>query len=133
MVLSVVLSDVDTRLRTHGTPTNTWSIGQPTYDLEYADDTLLFFALAPAFWGGISAPSTGRSLLVRITPQSCQDRVTHPSSPSSLSGSFCGQYGSQYQHGSQVPGITSFLAQATLTASLHSILLATTAFNKLSH
>ena len=27
---------------THGTPTNTWSTGKPTYDLEYADDTLLF-------------------------------------------------------------------------------------------
>ena len=26
----------------HGTPTNTWLVGKPTYDLEYADDTLLF-------------------------------------------------------------------------------------------
>ena len=42
MVLSVILSDVDTRLLRHGIPTNTWSVGKPVYDLEYADDTLLF-------------------------------------------------------------------------------------------
>ena len=42
MVLSVILSDVDNRLLTHGIPTNTWSVGKPTYDQEYADDTLLF-------------------------------------------------------------------------------------------
>ena len=42
MVLTDILSDVDTRLITHGVPTNTWSVGKPTSDLEYADDTLLF-------------------------------------------------------------------------------------------
>ena len=42
MVLSVILADVDNRLITHGIPTNTWSIGKPAYDLEYADDALLF-------------------------------------------------------------------------------------------
>ena len=42
MVLSVILADVDTRLLSQGVPTNTWSVGKPVYDLEYADDTLLF-------------------------------------------------------------------------------------------
>ena len=42
MVLSVILMDVDDRLLKHGIPTNTWSVGKPIYDLEYADDTLLF-------------------------------------------------------------------------------------------
>ena len=42
MVLSVILMDVDDRLLKHGVPTNTWSVGKPIYDLEYADDTLLF-------------------------------------------------------------------------------------------
>ena len=35
------VDDVDARLRTHGIPTKTWSIGKPVYDLEYADDTML--------------------------------------------------------------------------------------------
>ena len=42
IVLSVVFHDVDTRLRAFGVPSNTWSVGKPAYDLEYADDTLLF-------------------------------------------------------------------------------------------
>ena len=42
MVMTVLLHDVDTRLLRTGVPTNTWSIGKPVYDLEYADDTLLF-------------------------------------------------------------------------------------------
>ena len=42
MVLSVIRMDVDDRLLKHGVPTNTWSVGKPIYDLEYADDTLLF-------------------------------------------------------------------------------------------
>ena len=42
LALSVILSDVDNRLMTHGVPTNTWSVGKPTCDLEYADDTHLF-------------------------------------------------------------------------------------------
>ena len=41
MVMTVLLNDVDTRLRQTGVPTNTWSVGKPTFDLEYADDTLL--------------------------------------------------------------------------------------------
>ena len=41
IVLSVLLADVDEYLRRNGTPTNTWSVNSPTFDLEYADDTLL--------------------------------------------------------------------------------------------
>ena len=41
MVLSVIMHDVDNALLEKGVPTNTWSVGNPTYDLEYADDTLL--------------------------------------------------------------------------------------------
>ena len=42
MVMTVLMNDVDDRLITSGVPTNSWSIGKPTYDMEYADDTLLF-------------------------------------------------------------------------------------------
>ena len=37
MVMTVLFYDVHKRLRTTGVPTNTWSIGKPIYDLEYAD------------------------------------------------------------------------------------------------
>ena len=41
MVLTVILEDMDFALLAKGIPTNTWSVGKPVYDLEYADDTLL--------------------------------------------------------------------------------------------
>ena len=41
MVLTVILKDVDWALLAKDVPTNTWSVGRPVYDLEYADDTLL--------------------------------------------------------------------------------------------
>ena len=47
MVMTVLFSDVDRRLRIHGTPTNSWSVGKPVYDLEYADDTLLISVTKP--------------------------------------------------------------------------------------
>ena len=47
MVMTVMFEDVDTRLRAHGTPQNTWSIGKPIYDLEYADDTALMAVSIP--------------------------------------------------------------------------------------
>ena len=36
-----VFEDLDAALLSRGAATNTWSVGRPTYDLEYADDTLL--------------------------------------------------------------------------------------------
>ena len=47
MVVTVLFSDVDDRLRKAGVPTNTWSIGKPVYDLEYADDALLLAVSKP--------------------------------------------------------------------------------------
>ena len=47
MLLTVILKDVDDLLRRQGTPTNTWSINHPTFDVEYADDTLLIGLTAP--------------------------------------------------------------------------------------
>ena len=41
MLMTVLMNDVDTKLRTTGVPTNTWSIGRPVYDIEYADDTMI--------------------------------------------------------------------------------------------
>ena len=47
MVMTVLFHDVDNRLLRQGTPTNTWSVGKPVYDLEYADDTLLMAVTKP--------------------------------------------------------------------------------------
>ena len=47
MVMTVLLCDVDSRLMAMGVPTNTWSVGKPVYDLEYADDTLLLSVTPP--------------------------------------------------------------------------------------
>ena len=47
LILSLILEDTELRLIQQGTPTNTWSIGKPVFDVEYADDTLIF---------GISTP-----------------------------------------------------------------------------
>ena len=41
MLMTVLFHDVDNKLRSTGTPQNTWSVGKPVYDLEYADDTAL--------------------------------------------------------------------------------------------
>ena len=45
--MTVLFRDVDTRLLAMGVSTNTWSIGKPVYDLEYADDTLLISVTPP--------------------------------------------------------------------------------------
>ena len=42
MVLSVIFEDLDWELLSRNVPTNSWSVGKPVYDLEYADDTLMF-------------------------------------------------------------------------------------------
>ena len=41
IVLTVIFEDLDWALLKNNIATNTWSVGKPTYDLEYADDTLL--------------------------------------------------------------------------------------------
>ena len=41
MVLTVIMHDMDVALMSSGVATNTWSVGKPVYDVEYADDTLL--------------------------------------------------------------------------------------------
>ena len=40
MVLTVIFEDMDWGLLGKSIATNTWSVGKPVYDLEYADDTL---------------------------------------------------------------------------------------------
>ena len=41
------MHDAENRLLRTGTPTNTWSVGKPIFDIGYADDTLLFGIATP--------------------------------------------------------------------------------------
>ena len=47
IILSVMFEDVDEALLNAGVATNTWSVNYPTYDVEYADDTLLLGLTTP--------------------------------------------------------------------------------------
>ena len=42
-----MLEDVDGALLDQGVATNIWSVNYPTYDVEYADDTLLLGLTTP--------------------------------------------------------------------------------------
>ena len=73
MVLTVLFEDVDVVWLQKGVATHTCSIGRPTDDLEYADDTLLISVTIPqkekhpSYAGG-----TSRTL--RAAPESVKDR-----------------------------------------------------------
>ena len=47
MLMTVLFHDIDQRFMATGTPQNTWSVGKPVYDLEYADDTALMAVSIP--------------------------------------------------------------------------------------
>ena len=47
LLRTVLMHDTENRLLRTGTPTNTWSVGKPIFDIEYADDTLLFGITTP--------------------------------------------------------------------------------------
>ena len=53
IVLSVLLHDVEEKLISQGLPLNTWSVGNPRYDLEHADDTLLISTPATKVSGDV--------------------------------------------------------------------------------
>ena len=81
IVLTVIFHDLDTDLLKIETPTNTWSPQWPTYDLEYADDTLLMARTIPqmqSFLNGIEtiAAEYGMNLNSDKT-----EALTHPNYP----------------------------------------------------
>ena len=55
IVLTVILHDVDLELDIQGIARNTWSEGYPTYDLEYAHDTLLMAKTTPQMQSMLAA------------------------------------------------------------------------------
>jgi hypothetical protein len=90
IVLSVIFKDLDDRLMQQGTPTNTWSEGKPVYDIEYADDTLLFALTTPQLQPILNAleweaACYGMSLNNSKTELLVED-VTQPSSLTFIDG-----------------------------------------------
>ena len=75
IVLTVIFADIDQALLQQGTATNTWSSLYPTFDLEYADDTLLLARTIPQLQAflttveNIAAESLSLSQLRRASPQ----------------------------------------------------------------
>ena len=47
ILMSVLFRDVDSKLRIMGTEPNTWSVGKPICDVEYADDAVLLAVTPP--------------------------------------------------------------------------------------
>ena len=77
IVLSVLMKDLDDKLIANGVPTNTWSVGHSTYDMEYADDTLLISLTTPQLQN--SSPCWRRRLLGMVC------HLTRPRQNTSLS------------------------------------------------
>ena len=96
-VLSCVLMDVDDRLVRQGVPQNTWLVGKPTYDLEYADDTLLFGISVPALESYLQALQQ-EAQLYGLELNLTKTELLHPSftppPPNFLNGD---QYPKQHQ------------------------------------
>ena len=78
MVLTVLMEDVDDRLLQTGTPTNTWSVSHPTYDLEYADDTLLMALTTTQLQSFLTTVEQEADLYGMRLNQEKTEILTHP-------------------------------------------------------
>ena len=132
IVLSVILEDVDGRLRTHGVLTNTWSVGKPVYDLEYADDTLLFGIstdVVEEYLCHLQSEASLYGLLLNLEKTELLEHPKRHSPPPRFMD------GTPVKTNDQVKYLGSLISwhKPTLTALQHRIALANTAFNKLAH
>ena len=132
MVLTVILADVDTRLLAHGVPTNTWSVGKPVYDLEYADDTMLFGISVEVLEEYLQTLQVEASLYGLFLNFTKTELLRHPKL---LEGQVRFTQGDPVPIADTVKYLGSQVAweKPTLSAILHRISVATTAFNKLQH
>ena len=81
VVLSVILSDLDSDLSYLGTPTNTWSVSHSVFDLEYADDTLLLSITTGQLQQFLSALETVSSEYGMRLNQDKTELLSHPRLP----------------------------------------------------
>ena len=81
ILMSVLFTDVDSKLRTMGTPTNTWSVGKPIYDVEYADDTLLLAVTPPQLAELLQAVQVEATLYNLTLNFDKTEVLQHPNTP----------------------------------------------------
>ena len=81
VVLTVILSDLDSDLSYFGTPTNTWSVSHSVFDLEYADDTLLLSITTGQLQQFLSALETVSSQYGMRLNQDKTELLSHPRLP----------------------------------------------------
>ena len=81
VVLTVILSDLDSDLSYFGTPTNTWSVSHSVFDLEYADDTLLLSITTGQLQQFLSALETVSSEYGMRLNQDKAELLSHPRLP----------------------------------------------------
>ena len=81
IVLPAKMTDLDEHLLQTGHPSNTWSTGRPTYDLEYADDTLLKSLTIPqmqAFLTGLETEAAKYGMQLNETKIELLSSEPHP-------------------------------------------------------
>ena len=125
------MSDVDERLLATGVPPNTWSVGKPTYDLECADDTLLFAVTASALDEYLKCVQVETSLCGLSLNLTKTEHLEHPTTKATPL---------QFSDGSPVPtadeskylGSQVSWNKPSLTAIQHRINQAHVAFSKLA-
>ena len=79
--MTALFNDVDDRLLRKGTPTNTWSVGKPVYDIEYADDTLLVAVTKPQAQEILKAVQVEASLYGLELNLDKTELLAHPQDP----------------------------------------------------
>ena len=85
MVMTVLFHDIDTRLLRHGVPTNSWSVGKPIYDIEYADDTLLLAVTPPQLEELLRTVQVEASLYGMVLNPEKTELLIRPESPATIS------------------------------------------------
>ena len=78
MVLTVIFHDTDELLLSRGVATHTWSTSFPTYDLEYADDTLLMGLTESQLNGMLQALETVAQAYGMSLNQTKTELLTNP-------------------------------------------------------
>ena len=78
LLLTVLMHDTENRLLRTAPPTNTWSVGKPIFDIEYADDTLLFGITTPQLESMLHALEHEAMVYGLILNMSKSERLIQP-------------------------------------------------------
>ena len=84
------MHDLDEAMLQQGQPTNVWSVGHPTFDLEYADDTLLMGLTIPQLQNmltGLETEAQKYGMTLNESKTELLSSLEHPQPLKFLSGS----------------------------------------------